>query len=135
MTVSSAPYALVVDDDPLILMNTASILQNAGFQALEAMDGDEALDLLTKHRHNIVLLFTDVDMPGTMNGFALARHVSATRPEIEIVMASGHVHPKDGEMPGKATFLFKPYSTYVVLSHLAQILPDNKKPGVFVRTF
>lgn len=135
MATTTARYALIVDDDPLILMHTALILQNAGFQTLEAMDGDEAVQLLKQYERDIVLLFTDVDMPGTMNGFALGQYVAAARPEIEIVMASGHVLPRPGEMPEKASFLSKPYSTYVVVSHLARILPDGKKPCLFTRVF
>ena len=135
MAPTTAPYALIVDDDPLILMHTALILQNAGFQTLEAMDGEEAVRLLGQYQKDIVLLFTDVDMPGSMNGFALGQYVAATRPEIEIVMASGHVLPRPGEMPEKASFLLKPYSTYVVVSHLASILPDGIKPSLFTRIF
>jgi CheY-like chemotaxis protein len=128
MTLSTVPYALVVDDDPLIMMDTTSILEDAGFRFYEAMDGDEAKRILAANSENIVLLFSDVDMPGETNGFALARHVAENWPAIEIVIASGHVLPKSGEMPEKATFISKPFNKHMVHGHLRNMLPDSKLP-------
>jgi CheY-like chemotaxis protein len=128
MTLSTVPYALVVDDDPLIMMDTTSILEDAGFRFYEAMDGDEAKRILAANSENIVLLFSDVDMPGETNGFALARHVAENWPAIEIVIASGHVLPKPGEMPEKATFISKPFNKHMVHGHLRNMLPDSKLP-------
>jgi DNA-binding NtrC family response regulator len=128
MTLSTVPYALVVDDDPLIMMDTTAILEDAGFRFYEAMDGDEAKRVLANNWESIVLLFSDVDMPGDTNGFALARHVAERWPAIEIVIASGHVLPKMGEMPEKATFISKPFNKQMVHQHLRNMLPDNKLP-------
>lgn len=128
MTLSTVPYALVVDDDPLIMMDTTSILEDAGFRFYEAMDGDEAKRILAAKWECIALLFSDVDMPGRTNGFALARHVVDNWPAIEIVVASGHVLPKPGEMPEKTTFISKPFNKHMVHTHLREILPDNKLP-------
>lgn len=128
MTLSTVPYALVVDDDPLIMMDTTGILEDAGFRFYEAMDGDEAKRILASNWENIVLLFSDVDMPGETNGFALARHVADNWPAIEIVIASGHVLPKVGEMPEKATFIAKPFNKQMVHGHLREMLPDSKLP-------
>ncbi|WP_235518099.1 hypothetical protein [Sphingomonas sp. Leaf208] len=75
-----------------------------------------------------MLLFSDVDMPGETNGFALARHVAENWPAIEIVIASGHVLPKPGEMPEKATFISKPFNKQMVHGHLRNMLPDSKLP-------
>ena len=128
MTLSTVPYALVVDDDPLIMMDTTAILEDAGFRFYEAMDGDEAKRVLATNWESILLLFSDVDMPGDTNGFALARHVAKHWPAIEIVIASGHVLPKEGEMPEKATFISKPFNKHMVHEHLRNMLPDNKLP-------
>ena len=128
MTLSTVPYALVVDDDPLIMMDTTAILEDAGFRFYEAMDGDEAKRVLATNWESILLLFSDVDMPGDTNGFALARHVAERWPAIEIVIASGHVLPKEGEMPEKATFISKPFNKHMVHEHLRNMLPDNKLP-------
>jgi DNA-binding NtrC family response regulator len=128
MPLSTVPYALVVDDDPLIMMDTTSILEDAGFRFYEAMDGDEAKQILAANWESIILLFSDVDMPGETNGFALARHVAEHWPAIEIVIASGHVLPKTGDMPEKATFISKPFNKRMVHEHLREMLPDNKLP-------
>jgi DNA-binding NtrC family response regulator len=128
MTLSTVPYALVVDDDPLIMMDTTSILEDAGFRFYEAMDGDEAKQILAANWESIILLFSDVDMPGETNGFALARYVAEHWPAIEIVIASGHVLPKTGDMPEKATFISKPFNKHMVHEHLREMLPDNKLP-------
>ncbi|KQN74558.1 histidine kinase [Sphingomonas sp. Leaf67] len=128
MTLSTVPYAIVVEDDPIIMMETTYILEDAGFRVRESFDGDEAVVLLDEHWESTVLLFSDVDMPGSINGFALARHVAARWPQIEIVIASGHVSPADGDMPERATFITKPFNQRMVHEHLSKILPDEKKP-------
>jgi len=128
VTPSTAPYALVVDDDPLILMHACDILEDAGFRFFEAGDGDAARTLLSEHAASVTLLFTDVEMPGTMNGFQLAHHVAEQWPEIAIVVASGRITPAQGDMPDGATFISKPFSADVVHNHLRELLPDGKKP-------
>lgn len=122
------PYALAVDDEPIILMDVTGILEAGGFRTYEADDGDAAILMLPEYAHNIILLFSDVDMPGDTDGFALARHVAENYPWIEIVIASGRVSPGPGDMPEKATFLSKPFTAAMVLAHLRETLPDGKKP-------
>lgn len=128
MPLSTVPFAIVVEDDPIIMMETVFILEEAGFRVHESFDGDEAIVLLKEHWESTVLLFSDVDMPGTINGFALARHVAEHWPLIEIVIASGDTSPIEGEMPPKATFITKPFNQRMVHEHLSEILPDDKKP-------
>ncbi len=128
MSLSTAPYAVIVEDDPIISMETVYILEEAGFRVHECYDGDEAITHLSDHWERTVLLFSDVDMPGAINGFTLARHVAEHWPPIEIVIASGHVFPNIGDMPEKATFLSKPFNQRTVHEHLSRILPDQKKP-------
>jgi CheY-like chemotaxis protein len=128
MPLSTVPFAIVVEDDPIIMMGTTSILEEAGFRVHESFDGDEAVTLLTEHWESTVLLFSDVDMPGSMNGFGLARYVAEHWPLIDIVIASGHMLPAAGDMPEKATFLTRPFNQRMVLSHLNEILPDERKP-------
>lgn len=84
--------------------------------------------MLPDHAENIILLFSDVEMPGGTNGFALARHVAKHWPHIEIVIASGRIKPEAGDMPEKATFIGKPFSKAMVHDHLRKTLPDRKKP-------
>lgn len=128
MSRSTIPYALVVDDDPLILLHACEILEEAGFRFYEAGTGDEAICILNDHADSVILLFSDVQMPGKTDGFALARRVGETWPHIEIVIASGRLRPQPGQMPDKATFISKPFNNQMVLSHLRDTLPDGKKP-------
>lgn len=126
--VSTAPYALVVDDDAMIQMHACDILEDAGFRCHSVDDGDQAISLLGRQGEEIVLLFSDVEMPGKTNGFALARHAAERWPHIEIVIASGRISPNPGDLPPKATFIPKPFSASTVHSHLQDSLPEGKKP-------
>jgi CheY-like chemotaxis protein len=128
MTNSTVPYALAVDDDPIILMHVTGMLEDGGFRIYEADDGDAAIALLRNYAHRITLLFSDVDMPGETNGFALAHHVAKNYPWIEIVIGSGHLRPQAGDLPEKATFVSKPFSTQMIYRHLRNTLPHGKQP-------
>lgn len=77
---------------------------------------------------HVTLLFSDVEMPGQTDGFALARHVFEHWPEIEIVIASGRIKPASGDMPEKATFISKPFNAAMIHGHLREKLPEGKKP-------
>lgn len=125
---SNSPCALVVDDNPLIRMNAADILEEAGFRVLEADHGDDAYELFKTRHSDVTLLFTDVQMPGTLDGFALARKVAMLWPHISLVVASGHVQPEPGTMPDKAKFIAKPFSVEMVHAHLQELLPVEDKP-------
>lgn len=125
---ADAPFALVVDDNAVILMDAADILERVGFQPLMANDGDEAMRHLEERGANIALLFTDVDMPGSLNGFELARHVAERWPEVGILVASGHVTPGEGDMPDGSLFVGKPFSSGVVYDRVHEILPEDRKP-------
>ena len=122
------PYALGVDDDGLLRMDVAEILEEAGFRTMEAETGDEAMTVLEQHHLDVVLLFSDVEMPGSRNGFALAREVAVKWPAISIVIASGRLLPGDGELPEGAHFIGKPFSAEVVHGHLREVLPEDQKP-------
>ena len=124
----------MVDDVLLIRMDAADILEQAGFTVLEADHGDAAYKLLETRRPDIVLLFTDVQMPGTLYGFALARKVAHSWPHISLVVASGHVRPSPGALPDKARFIAKPFSAEVVHAHIQEILPHSHKPEPLRRT-
>lgn len=126
MIEGNTPLAMIVDDDPLILMHACDILEEAGFCCIEASTGDDAKQVLGKHAEAVTLLFSDVEMPGETNGFALARYVTEHWPAIEIVIASGRINPEPGDMPEKATFISKPFSAAIVHDHLRDKLPDEK---------
>ncbi|AWI90355.1 response regulator [Methylobacterium sp. DM1] len=125
----SIPYALVVDDEGLIRMDAMDILQEVGFRTFEASDGDKAIALLAREHALIVLVFTDVQMPGSRDGFAVARETAQRWPHIAIVVASGQAHPGPGDMPEWARFIGKPFTAEMVHDHLKEILPDGLKPA------
>ena len=128
---SLSPCALVVDDDFLIRMDAVGILESVGFRVLEAEHGDAAHDLLVERHPEVVLVFTDVQMPGELDGFALARRVASSWPHISIIVASGHIKPEPGAMPQRARFIAKPFSAELVRAHLKEILPEGHKPELF----
>ena len=124
----NAPFALVVDDDFLIRLDAKQIMEDAGFQVLEAHHGDAAYVLMEERHGDVALLFADVQMPGTLDGFALARAVAGSWPHVSIIVVSGHEKPGPGFMPDKARFIGKPFRAQLVHDHLQEILPDGQKP-------
>lgn len=116
-----APYALVVEDEPLIRGYTRSILGDAGYHPLEACNTHEALCILQAHGYAIRLLFTDVQMPGNENGLVLAHRCNVQWPHIDILLASGQVVPASSELPPRAAFLAKPFSERDVLKALNEL--------------
>ncbi|WP_237481463.1 response regulator [Lichenibacterium dinghuense] len=130
--VDARPYALVVDDDDILRMDVAEILEGVCFRTLEASSGDEALFVLEDRHLDVSLLFSDVEMPGNRNGFALAREVAVKWPYISIVIASGRLKPGDGDLPAGARFIAKPFSAETVRDHLREVMPDAHKPDALL---
>lgn len=102
------PVVLVVEDDAFIRMDAVDIFETAGYRVLEAENADVAIELLEEHPE-ISLLFTDIEMPGSMDGMKLAAAVADRWPPVRIIVASGRVSPAAGDLPPMAHFLSKPY--------------------------
>jgi DNA-binding NtrC family response regulator len=98
---------LVVEDEGMVRWLAVDFFTDAGFDCIEACNADEAMIALEDR--NFHLLFTDVEMPGTMNGIKLANHVHASCPETHIIIASGRVSVNMKELPEGAMFFRKPY--------------------------
>jgi CheY-like chemotaxis protein len=113
----SAPVILIVEDDPLLRMLAVEFVKDAGFETLEAGDADQAIAIL-ETCGEVAVLFTDVDMPGSMNGLKLARLASERWPAMDILVASGHVRLRQSELPPDGRFLGKPYSTAAMIAEL-----------------
>ena len=98
MTSDNRPeIILLVEDEALVRMLASDILtEEAGYRVIEAVNADEALTLL-EARPDVRLVFTDVDMPGSLNGFTLARIVDMRWPKIRIIVTSGHARPGAGD--------------------------------------
>jgi CheY-like chemotaxis protein len=104
-----APLVLVVEDEPLVRMTALDELEEAGFQVLEAVNADEALKVLATRSDEVQVLFTDVHMPGSMDGIALAEQVHQRWPHILLLISSGRARLDPDEIPDHGRFLAKPY--------------------------
>ena len=116
-----APVILIVEDDPLVRMLAVEFVKDAGFQTLEVGDADQAIVILESHSA-IVVLFTDIDMPGSMDGLELALVVSNRWPAIEILVASGRVRLRQSDLPPNGRFLGKPYHAAAMMTELRSLV-------------
>lgn len=98
---------LLVEDEPLVRMIASESLEDAGYEVLEAANAAEALDAI-RARSDVGVLFTDVNMPGSLDGLALAELVHAKWPDIRLVVTSGRALPR--KVPDTGAFLTKPYT-------------------------
>jgi len=119
MTANSKSVVLVVDDDALVRVHSNLALEDAGYEVVEASNAADALVKL-EERPDIAALFTDVRMPGALNGIDLANAVHARRPDIAIVVTSGVDNGTTDALPKAAKFVQKPY-TGAQLSKLLQL--------------
>ena len=114
------PVVLIVEDDVLIRLNAAQIIEEAEFEAIEAANADEAIEIL-ETRSDITVLFTDIQMPGSMDGLKLAAAVKGRWPPIKIVATSGRVNVRASELPQGGRFLAKPYNTNELTATLREL--------------
>ena len=103
----SPPIVLVVEDEMVLRMRAVDIVEDAGFVPIEAISADQAIQIL-ESRDDISLLFTDIQMPGSMDGLKLA-HATHTRwPHIKIILVSGQIAVTDEDKPEDSKFFPKP---------------------------
>ena len=103
-----SPVILIVEDELLLRMDSAEIIENTGFEVIQAANADEAIGIL-KSRPDVRVVFTDIQMPGSMDGLKLARFVRDRWPPIKIMATSGRVVAGDDDLPTGSLFLRKPY--------------------------
>jgi CheY-like chemotaxis protein len=115
------PVILVVEDEFLLRMDAAEMVAAAGFAVVEAANADEAIEIL-ETRSDIAVVFTDIQMPGTMDGLRLARAVRGRWPPIKIVATSGHLTVAETDLPEGGRFLPKPYSAVDVTCVLREVI-------------
>ncbi|HEY8383775.1 MAG TPA: response regulator [Microvirga sp.] len=112
----SPPIVLLVEDEALLRMFTADILrEEAGFKVIEAANADEALTVLEATGRDVRVLVTDVEMPGSMNGFTFTRVVHRAWPHIGLVVVSGRERPRQGDVPEGTIFLPKPFNATALI--------------------
>jgi DNA-binding NtrC family response regulator len=114
---------LIVEDEALVRMHGVDLLQDAGFLVLEAADADEALTVLDE-RAEVQLLFSDIDMPGSMNGLELAAVAYERWPHIHLLVTSGHHRLDNADVPGTGRFIRKPWTADTLLEQI-NALADN----------
>lgn len=114
---------LVVEDEPLLRMMALDLVEEGGFDPVEARDADEAIGIL-EARTDITIVFTDVDMPGSMNGLRLAAAIRDRWPPIEIIITSGHFRLDDSSIPARTVFFPKPYDHDEIIATLKVMAKD-----------
>ena len=99
-------------------MLNVDMLSDAGFDVVEAENGDEALRLL-QHVADIQFVFTDVDMPGVLDGFALAKQICRSWPKIGVMVTSGRRYP-DMSLDPQTRFVPKPFAMSEIVGYIGQ---------------
>lgn len=123
----SAPQprtVLVVEDEVLIRLVIADYLRECGYRVHEAANADEALAVLESPDVTVDVVFSDVSMPGSMDGFALARWIRANRPQVDVVLTSGIDRTAEiaGTLCEAGPILGKPYEPQSVVDRIKQLL-------------
>ncbi|HTT82561.1 MAG TPA: response regulator [Rhizomicrobium sp.] len=102
------PVVLVVEDEFLIRMNTVNMVEEAGYDTLEAGNADQAMEILERHPE-VAILFTDINMPGSINGLQLAEAETEHWPHVRVVLTSGRYLLRDEGLPDDGRFILKPF--------------------------
>lgn len=114
------PVVLIVEDEALLRINAAEMITEAGFDVVEAGNADEAIAILER-RLDIHIVFTDIQMPGSMDGLKLARFIRGRWPPIKLVATSGQVTIQDGDLPEGGVFVGKPYTAAIISATLRDL--------------
>ena len=115
------PTVLVVEDEAILLFSITDDLRDAGFVVLEATNAAAAIFIL-ETSPEISILFTDIDMPGSMDGLRLSAAVRERWPPVKILVTSGKTRIEAGDLPLGGRFLPKPYTPDHVVSSLRELL-------------
>jgi CheY-like chemotaxis protein len=118
---SRRPVVLIVEDEFLIRTDAIEAIEAAGFDIVEAADADTAIEIL-EQRSDIRLIFTDIQMPGSMDGLKLAHFVKDRWPPIKIIATSGHAKITESDLPKGSRFLSKPYAHVDIASAIDQLV-------------
>ena len=114
-------FVLVAEDEELVRLIIVEALEDAGFKVIEAVHAEAALGVLHVHADSIHVLFTDIQMPGTMDGLALAHHTAKNWPKIALLLTSGRPRPHQRSLPERSRFLTKPYHHHHVIRHIREL--------------
>jgi CheY-like chemotaxis protein len=106
---AKSPVVLIVEDEPLVRLGAVKIIEDAGFEVIEAAGADEAIGILERRR-DIRVVFTDIQIPGSMDGLKLAHAVRDRWPPIKIIVTSGQKLRPEHDLPEGGRFFAKPYN-------------------------
>jgi len=123
MVMSAKITVLVVEDETMLRIDTVHELTGHGFKVMEAASASEAIAIFKSGRR-FECMFTDVDMPGDVDGLELAQLVKDAWPPIEIIVTSGHRDVQPGDLPQDGLFVGKPYSTDAIAELIARLTGD-----------
>jgi two-component system, response regulator PdtaR len=129
MNIINKPVVLVAEDNPLIRMGAVELVRSVGYEALQAPGVDEAVRVL-EARSDIDLVFTDVQMPGTMDGIELGHLILERWPLIKLIVTSGMLIPEEGDEPASrlprgSLFFAKPYNDQAIAAAMDQLLAED----------
>ena len=113
---------LVVEDEALVRLDAADTVRDAGFDVIEAADADDAIRIL-ESRNDICVVFSDIDLPGSMDGLKLAAAVSRRWPPVRLILTSGHVRVTPAELPEGGRFFAKPYRNDDIARCIREMIP------------
>lgn len=115
------PVVLVVEDEMLLRMRAVDMVEDAGYTPVEAVDADEAVTIL-EARSDIALLFTDIQMPGSMDGLRLAHAVRERWPPIKIILVSGALKLAKTDIPADSRFFGKPLEAKEMIAEMQEMI-------------
>ena len=126
---ASPQTVLVVEDEVLIRLVIAEYLRECGYRVHEAVNAEEAILILQAPEVSIDIVFSDVEMPGEMDGFGLARWVRANLPEIQVILTSGAERSADiaGTLCEAGPLMKKPYHTQAVVDRIKELAAKAKR--------
>jgi CheY-like chemotaxis protein len=117
---------LVVEDEMLLRMRAVDMVEDAGFTSVEAVDADEAVAILSS-RSDIALLFTDIQMPGQMDGLMLAHAVHERWPRIKIILVSGQLTAASIDIPADSRFFGKPLESKQMIAEMQSMIGQKRQ--------
>lgn len=124
-----ARAVLIVEDEFFVRLAAIAVIEEAGFKVFDADDADEAIAILEKH-DDIGFVFTDINMPGSMDGVGLTHRVRDRWPPVQFIVTSGLHRIKDGDLPLGSIFVGKPYATGAVVNALQRLIVSNLPQGI-----
>jgi len=117
----SPAVVLIVEDETMLRMHAVDMVEDAGYTPIEALDTDDAVAIL-ESRSDVALIYTDIQLPGSMDGLGLARTVHKRWPAIKIILVSGQLNPSSTDLPPCSRFFGKPLQAWQIIAELRSMI-------------